>query len=77
MQTDAPTATIPAGLTPRDWSLLGSADLHRAVTADQAVLNVALEWAEGDLPFKDLMVFAARRGHAFSPSWPDVRPEVC
>lgn len=67
---------IPAGLTLRDWSLLGSADLRRAVQADLAVLRVAREWAGGDLPFQDLLVFAARRGHDFSPSWPDVRPEV-
>ena len=76
MMPAAPADPIPAGLTAFDWSLLGSADLHRAVRADPAVLGVAREWAEGDLPFKDLLIFVERRGHDFTPSWPDERPEV-
>ncbi len=51
--------------------IVEAADLLRAIEADPAVARVAQEWVDGDVSLKDLMNFAAGRGHEFAPAWPE------
>ena len=68
--------TLASDLSERDWSLIASADLTRAVQSDPVVLSAALDWVRGTLPFTQLLALASERGHEFTPSWPDERPGV-